>query len=292
MNWLLNSSFAQDIGLTLVHSLWQILLVAAVFAIANWLLTQRSASLRYVVAYSALLLMFVLPFVTLLIVSTHPAISQGRAPEVVQRFEDSFPADAASEPAITYPPRAVVLFPTEPVIDPTQATPVATLGVVDERVRAVEPHATREWNWLLPWLFLAWSLGVITFSLRPFLALLRCRRMRTLARPIEVTWITDILESLCTRMELDRKVEIASSALVHIPTVMGFFRPIIMLPLSMVSGQTPHELSAIIAHELAHIRRHDYVLNLFQTAIETLLFYHPSRVVGVIVRAARTRKLL
>src|SRR5260221_8263766 len=53
-------------------------------------------------------------------------------------------------------------------------------------------------------------------------------------------------------------------------------RPVILLPVSALAGMTPEVMEAILAHELAHIRRHDYLLNMLQTAIETLLFYHPA----------------
>jgi beta-lactamase regulating signal transducer with metallopeptidase domain len=58
--------------------------------------------------------------------------------------------------------------------------------------------------------------------------------------------------------------------------VIGWLRPVILLPVSVLAGLTPQMMEAILAHELAHIRRHDYLLNMLQTAIETLLFYHPA----------------
>ncbi len=272
MNWLLNSSFAHDIGMTLVHSLWQIALVAAAFAIANRLLARRSASLRYLVAYAGLCFMLALPLVTLFVIRADSKRSEARVAEAARQFEESVAPDAASATGIAYPDSDVAMLPIEPM----QEAQIAIPEVAAEGVLVVEPQTTREWSWILPWLSVAWSLGVMASSLRPLLALHGCRRTRKQARPIEQPWMKDTLESLCARIGLQRKVEIASSTLVHVPTVIGFLRPIILLPLAMVSGQTPHELSAIIAHELAHIRRHDFLLNLFQTAIETLLFYHPA----------------
>ena len=58
--------------------------------------------------------------------------------------------------------------------------------------------------------------------------------------------------------------------------VVGWLRPVILLPASALTGLAPSQLEAVIAHELAHIRRHDYLVNLFQTTVETLLFYHPA----------------
>ena len=60
------------------------------------------------------------------------------------------------------------------------------------------------------------------------------------------------------------------------PTVIGWLKPVVLLPASALAGLAPHQMEAILAHELAHIRRHDYLVNLFQTVVETLLFYHPA----------------
>jgi ankyrin repeat protein len=66
------------------------------------------------------------------------------------------------------------------------------------------------------------------------------------------------------------------SALVEVPTLIGWLRPTILVPASVFIGLTPDQLEAILAHELAHVRRYDYLVNLFQTLIETILFYHPA----------------
>src|SRR5207247_762569 len=79
---------------------------------------------------------------------------------------------------------------------------------------------------------------------------------------------------------------VVESALVDVPTVVGCMRPVILLPIAAISNLTPSQIEAILAHELAHIRRHDYLVNLLQTLAETLLFYHP----GVWWVSARIRE--
>ena len=85
-----------------------------------------------------------------------------------------------------------------------------------------------------------------------------------------------VLTRLAGRLGVDRAVTLVQSALVEVPTVVGHLRPVILLPVSMLTGLSAEHIEAILAHELAHIRRHDYLINLAQTAIETLLFYHPA----------------
>jgi beta-lactamase regulating signal transducer with metallopeptidase domain len=73
-----------------------------------------------------------------------------------------------------------------------------------------------------------------------------------------------------------KPVTLLESALVKVPTVIGWLKPVILIPPSALIGLTPQQFELILTHELAHIRRHDYLVNLLQTIIETLLFYHPA----------------
>ena len=81
---------------------------------------------------------------------------------------------------------------------------------------------------------------------------------------------------LSRRLHITRAITLFESTLVDVPTVIGFVKPVILLPASVLGGLTPQQLEAILAHELAHIRRHDYIVNLLQSLLETLLFYHPA----------------
>ena len=78
------------------------------------------------------------------------------------------------------------------------------------------------------------------------------------------------------RLRISKPVRIAQSAIVQVPMLIGWVRPVILIPASVVSGLTIAQLEAVIAHELAHVRRHDYLANIVQTAAEILLFYHPA----------------
>src|SRR6185436_14777243 len=81
---------------------------------------------------------------------------------------------------------------------------------------------------------------------------------------------------LSRRLHIRRAITLLESTLVDVPTVIGFLKPVVLLPASVLGGLTPQQLEAILAHELAHIRRHDYLVNLLQTLVETVLFYHPA----------------
>src|SRR5262249_55483729 len=84
------------------------------------------------------------------------------------------------------------------------------------------------------------------------------------------------LSRLAARLRVRMPVKLVESALVEVPTVIGWLKPMILLPAAALAGLDPRQLEALLAHELAHVRRHDYLVNLLQTAIETLLFYPPA----------------
>lgn len=103
--------------------------------------------------------------------------------------------------------------------------------------------------------------------------------MHQLARrhvqPLAGSWPAH-LEELARRLGLRRSVRLLESATINTPLAMGWLKPTVLLPASALSGLAPEALEALLAHELAHIRRHDYLVNMLQTAVETLLFYHPA----------------
>jgi uncharacterized protein (TIGR03435 family) len=80
---------------------------------------------------------------------------------------------------------------------------------------------------------------------------------------------------LAVRMGIERPVRAVISRGVDVPGVIGWLRPVILLPPATAMGLTPEQLEAVLAHELAHVRRHDYFVNILQMVAETLLFYHP-----------------
>jgi hypothetical protein len=128
----------------------------------------------------------------------------------------------------------------------------------------------------LPMLVFAWICGVAVLSLRLASGWLWVQRMKSHGTsPVEGGW--DVIAArLSRRLHVARTVRLLKSTLVEVPTVIGWLKPVILLPASALSGLNPHQLEAILAHELAHIRRHDYLVNLLQTVVETLLFYHPA----------------
>lgn len=117
---------------------------------------------------------------------------------------------------------------------------------------------------------------MVTLSTRllaGWLLAVRLRRHGT--RQVSDEWRRRV-QTLSRRLRVSRPVRVLESVVVQVPAVVGWLRPVLLLPASALAGLTPTQLEAVIAHELAHIRRHDYLVNGLQTAVETLLFYHPA----------------
>lgn len=128
----------------------------------------------------------------------------------------------------------------------------------------------------LPWVAGAWALGAATMLLRTASGLLwlhlgLARRAGAVSEP----W-TGRLHALRQAMGLARTVGLKVLDHLDSPVVIGAFRPVILVPAAVLSGLPPCQVEAILAHELSHIQRHDYLVNLFQVVTEALLFFHPA----------------
>jgi beta-lactamase regulating signal transducer with metallopeptidase domain len=136
-----------------------------------------------------------------------------------------------------------------------------------------QPATPLDWLTCLVWI---WSSGVVIFGLRAFGGWIVLQRLRRTAQET----ISPVLLASCRRLEkrigIARLVRYAHSEIVDVPAVVGWFRPMVLIPLSTMAGLSVEQFEAIVAHELAHIQRYDALVNLFQIAAETVLFYHPA----------------
>ncbi|HEY2250737.1 MAG TPA: M56 family metallopeptidase, partial [Planctomycetaceae bacterium] len=101
-------------------------------------------------------------------------------------------------------------------------------------------------------------------------------RLRFKGQAVTASGWLERFEDLRHRLGIKCSVRLLQSAATSVPFVVGSLRPVVVVPAAMLTGLTPAEVEAIFAHELAHVRRHDFLVNLFQNVVETLLFYHPA----------------
>jgi GWxTD domain-containing protein len=128
----------------------------------------------------------------------------------------------------------------------------------------------------LPWLTPFWIAGMLLFHLRSFASWIVTRRLRLQGVCSAADGWQQRLDDLRTRLCVTKPVILLEAALAQSPAVIGYLRPVILVPIGMLTGMPASQIEAVLAHELAHIRRHDYLANLLQMIVEGFLFYHPA----------------
>ncbi len=235
---LLSPEIMRIVALTLLHFLWQGAALAAACYMGISLL--RNASIRYALSVAVLVLMFAAPVATFLILSAQPPAETSSSVTAI----GSGSAAAQDVHLTASTPRSTALFKTAP----------------DYFLVLVE----------------LWFAGVVLFSLRSaggFLLMERLRRKESTPVSRE---LLDLCRALQQKMGIQRIVRYCESLQFDTPVVIGWIRPVVLLPVTAMSGLNEAQLRALIAHELAHIQRLDVFVNLFQIAVESLLFYHPA----------------
>jgi uncharacterized protein (TIGR03435 family) len=230
-------------GWVLVHFVWQGAALAAAAALALRLCRSQSAPVRYAIACGALATMLLGVVATTALVDA-PASG-------VQNARASLR---------TTPNEVDVLLPI-PIHEASSASPVWS-------ARRVEA--------LLPWIVATWFVGVAFLLARAGARWWRVRRLHQFALTTMCSSWQTVGNRLAGRLGLDRVIRIVEFPHVDVPMVIGCLRPIVVLPIAAMSQLNAAQVEAILAHELAHVRRHDYLVNLMQTLAETLLFYHPA----------------
>ena len=273
----ISPALTRALGWTLLHSLWQGALVAAVLAGALLLLRRQRAEVRYGLAVGALAVIVALAGST---------------------FELYFRADAGTAAGLGRNAERSAERPHSGSATATRAAVASTASGRNFAPRDAATAAPAPPDWLatglryfdqhLPLLVVAWGLGLLAISLRLVGGLLYVQRLRRYrVRPLGAAWQAR-LAALAGRCGIRQPVALLESALVRVPLVVGHVRPVILLPLGAVAGLPPTYLEAILAHELAHVLRRDYLVNLLQTVAEALFFYHPA--VWFVGRCVRTER--
>ncbi|HEY3284842.1 MAG TPA: M56 family metallopeptidase [Armatimonadota bacterium] len=243
-------------GWALLHSLWQGALVALALGLLLAALRRAPAPRRYLAACGALVVLALLPVLTLGTLVSREACSSIRATR-------------------EGPHVALILIPPQRLAS-------GGMGADQGAQAAAAPAGLQEGGWrsrlerIAPWLTLAWAAGVALLSLRLTGGLVRVRTLALRGTEEAGPELLAQAAALGSRMGLRRPFSLRVSTELLSPIALGVARAVVLLPASALSGLPAEQLQALLAHELAHVRRHDYLANLLQTAVETLLFYHPA----------------
>lgn len=246
MNNLLTDRWLEALGWALVHALWQFSIIWLLAALLLRLTRAYTAKIRYGIAVASLflcLLSFAGTFMWQLQQQPATAISMEENASKIETI-----------PAIT-----------------THSTPTDI---------PVQSHS-RFYNWkaqlkqAFPIVVLLWMIGVLFFCIRFAANYQLLHFLKAEALPIkEMAWKLQ-LSKLKNQMGIQHAVQLLESAIVKAPLTFGHFKPIILVPIGLLNALPPEQVEALLLHELAHIRRNDFLVNLLVSLLEALCFFHP-----------------
>ena len=258
----LQSPWVPVVGLALVHFVWQGALIHAVLGVVLRIVPAGRVDVRYALACAALVVMFAAPIVTVVRLAPTPVAAA--------------PLAALSDATASEPAAVAGANPSAAVArgSGVQAARVPT-GSDGAQLSARAGLAV----WLaplLPMLVVAWLAGVATLLVRLVggLALAHSWRTRHVA-PVS-TEIAQVAAAVAARVGVRRAIKVFVSVKAAVPMVVGILRPVVLLPASAVTGLSARQLELLLAHEFAHVKRLDPLVNMFQNVVEAVLFYHPS----------------
>ena len=277
MIFLQNHWLVDVLGWTLLHSVWQIAVVALALYLSLRLLKSTNSNARYLAACLSLCLCAGLPFLTFVRfageISTVSGSSSISTKNKSETFNEAFPR---SEPSDMLEANGSANGFGE---KNTGESGILQLNFswLEKRVAATLPLMV--WFWFFGVAASAWRLQNGLRSLR----LLREKD----SAPVLGEW-RDRFDKLCTELKIRQTVRFIESSIVSTPLTIGWLKPIVFVPSSAFFNLSPGELEAILKHELIHIRRYDYPVNIIQSAIEILFFYHPAaRWISATIRRER-----
>jgi beta-lactamase regulating signal transducer with metallopeptidase domain len=260
----------ERLGWVLVHSLWQFLAIALVVRLIERTFAGCSnASVRYAAGLCGLAAMTVGPVATWFLIPEAPSASAGAVAEVsgAERTEGLNVAPAG-------PPAAALPGPVSLSLEVRDEAP-SQYSLADAWSAAGATLVLRLRPWF-PMMVTCWLIGMSLCSLRPLVGWLTLRRLRTVGVSAVGQVLGESAQRIAARLGVTRAVSVWRSTVTKTPLVVGYLRPVLLIPVTMLARLPLAELEAILAHELAHIRRHDFLVNLWQTWLETVFYYHPA----------------
>ncbi|MBN1924968.1 MAG: M48 family metalloprotease [Prolixibacteraceae bacterium] len=252
----------EALGWTIVHSLWQGLVVTLAVALLLILLRKNSAQIKYFISFVALVVLLAWSGTTF-IRSYNYANEKTRLKEQI-----------TNNPAYLKLQLEEKLY-TQNAVEETTRT---TVNMQEVKIRSFFQR-----NFYL--ICSLWIIGVILLTIRLTGGFIYAYRLRTYRlSEMGEKWLAKI-DEFSEKLQIRRKVEAFFSPLAKGPVTLGALKPVLLFPVSAFTGLSSKEIEAIIAHELAHVLRHDYLFNIIQSLVEIIFFYHP----GVWIISAQIR---
>lgn len=282
MAWL-SVEIQERLSIVLAHFVWQGALIAALLAVTVSLLRVRRPNARYAASMVAFGLLMLSPVVTWFAApDLGPRVERAvveinepakHSPSLTHRVTEAGEGDATGRGValpVSMEPRDVANVPIV-VESPQPILAEATPQIIDKPKTAMWVERLRMWE---PWIIRGWLTGVVLLSLRLLLGAVGLWRWRRATETLPDT-LAPVVAQLCKAMQMAQPT-VRLCRRVSEAVALGLFKPMILLPVSWATELPPDMLEAVLAHELAHVRRFDLWVNLLQRLVETLLFYHPA----------------
>lgn len=240
------------LGWTLIHSVWQIALIGILLKISLIIFRRKTAEFRYllaVISLSAIILLATITFLKLYLTqnslpSEQILIQEGSSLSRELQFQN--PTINLNESDFT----GLNWFITNSIFQ-----------LINANIQTI---------------VLIWFLGIGFFSLKfagNYWYINRLKKQKTIPVPADLLQMGALISR---KLNIQKKIRILESALIKVPMIIGYFKPVILLPVGLATSLPVEQVEAILAHELAHIRRNDYLINLLKSLIEVVFFYHPA----------------
>jgi len=259
---LANSQTVENLSWTLFHSIWQIAFVAFWLFLALRVFAKSSANARYLVSLFALGLTLVLPTTTFVWLSQNSSVAIHN--NVNTNAENAAIFNERIQPS-------EILPPFKNVNGENSASENFFVSVEN-----LQNDFARNFSAVSPILVGLWFLGIVFFGLRLSGGIWQLHIYKTRENSLPGEDWEARFTHLCERLEINQTVKLVQSKIVETPMVIGWLKPVVLVPTSVFLGMRADELETILAHELVHIRRFDYAINFAQSFIEILFFYHPA----------------
>jgi beta-lactamase regulating signal transducer with metallopeptidase domain len=232
----LDPSLTNALGWTIIHSFWQASLIALLMSLLHRYSNQKNATFRYGISVVSMILVFAVSAITFGIYYTSSSVA-------------------------------------------TEGLANLEIGQINLGERT-EPSGTMSWQVIcaqnIDTINLIWITGVLFFMFRFILSYAFTKYLRHSAIFTNVHLLEQSLARIKNSLLINKTIEIAESAKIKSPVLLGHFKPIILFPLGIVNMLSTEEVDAIIMHEIAHIKRNDYLTNIFLTIIEIFFYFHPA----------------
>jgi beta-lactamase regulating signal transducer with metallopeptidase domain len=253
LNGIISEKIIGALGWTLFHSLWQGAVIASLFVLLMVLTRKSRPQVRYIIGVAALLLMFTVSTLTLLITIDSPTLPKK---QVTQKTQFSLTSATTSGE-----------------IDRVKVNNKQNLknNLLGSFISFFKGYFKEH----LPLIVTVWLLGMLLYVLKFTGGFMYKKRFKTSGVREPSEFWQKKLQVLCNRMGVTKPIRFMESSLVKVPVLVGHFKPVILFPASIISGLPQGQVEVLLVHELAHILRKDYLINILQHLLDILYFYHP-----------------